>query len=192
MDARTQGRAIRGLATLAQLLQDLSEEVVVVWGALTLADAKTSLLRSYSKRQEACAQGARHPEELLRAASLLGDVCIASATLLLTLANVGVNVPLLVTSFGASSVVAGFAGQGMLKNLIAGVMLYTTERPLKTGDHVVLYSSDAGCQICEGTVIAIHATFTELRPSGQQGGRLIVNNADMYEKFVLHNKSADS
>ncbi len=32
MDARTQGRAIRGLATLAQLLQDLSEEVVVVWG----------------------------------------------------------------------------------------------------------------------------------------------------------------
>lgn len=104
-------------------------------------------------------------------------------------------------------------------------------------------------QICEGTVIAIHATFTELRPKDKKGGRLIVNNAgihgcthgcimhlppllgacsalaclagralckicgsqhqgplllrrrlsppptahaDMYEKFVLHNKSADS
>lgn len=33
------------------------------------------------------------------------------------------NVPLLVTSFGASSLVAGLAGQGLLKNLVAGVML---------------------------------------------------------------------
>lgn len=150
------------------------------------------MLRSYSEQQEACTHGERQPGELLRAASLLGDLCIASATLLLTLANVGVNVPLLVTSFGASSLVAGLAGQGLLKNLVAGVMLYTTERPLKKGDHVVLYSSDAGSQICEGTVTAIHPTFTELRPQGKMGGRLIVNNADMYEKFVLHNKSTDS
>ncbi|KAL4458649.1 hypothetical protein ABPG75_013514 [Micractinium tetrahymenae] len=173
MDARTRGRTLRWLGALAQLLQDLSEETVVIWGALTLADAKSSLLRSYSEREAACTDGARQPGELLRAASLLGDVCIASATLLLTLGNIGVNVPLLVTSFGASSI-------------------YTTERPLKKGDQVVLYSSDAGSQICEGTVIAIHPTFTELRPKDKKGGRLIVNNADMYEKFVLHNKSAAS
>lgn len=32
MDARTRGRALRGLGAMAQLLQDLSEEAVVVWG----------------------------------------------------------------------------------------------------------------------------------------------------------------
>ena len=32
MSARAQGRALRRLGALAQLLQDLSEEVVVVWG----------------------------------------------------------------------------------------------------------------------------------------------------------------
>lgn len=42
--------------------------------ALTLADAKTNMLRSYSEQQEACTHGERQPGELLRAASLLGDL----------------------------------------------------------------------------------------------------------------------
>lgn len=38
-----------------------------------------------------------------------------------------------------------------------------------------------GLQICEGTVTAIHPTFTELRPQGKMGGRLIVNNAGVLD-----------
>lgn len=221
--------------------------------ALTLADAKTNLLRRYSEQQATCTHGERQPAELLRAASLLGDVVRSHVAVLLARVRhaghagyagwqpeqdvashtgwcsetsgrlglspnlvhlrpavhrqryaaadagkceprwrllpmgvwgglvapwpaslalggqwqpwaavvrhcprapathptpplsparptpqVGVNVPLLVTSFGASSLVAGLAGQGLLRNLVAGVMLVRGRAPGGCGIAVAL------------------------------------------------------
>lgn len=72
---------------------------------------------------------------------------------MVSLANYGINLRPLLASLGASSLVLGIAAQNLLRNLAAGITLYT-HRPFSVGDSVQLWTVE-GDPVVAGVVVAL-------------------------------------
>ncbi|KAL4442981.1 hypothetical protein ABPG77_008472 [Micractinium sp. CCAP 211/92] len=187
--------ALAVLGHLTQFLQDAAEEVVVLLCAFTLQSFKDKLVAHALDRLAAADDGTTSDAAgLVSAGGTLASLVIWSGAALVTLANYGVNLRPLLASLGASSIVAGLAAQSLLRNVAAGVTLYAT-RPFAVGDRVAFYTVGDGSLVCQGTVAALHPTRTVLagepepEATAEEAGTFFVNNGDIVESMVVHNRS---
>ncbi|KAL4457708.1 hypothetical protein ABPG75_012573 [Micractinium tetrahymenae] len=188
--------ALAALGHLTQFLQDASEEVLVLLCAFTLQSFKRKVVAVTLDRLAASNDGTSGDAAgLVAAGGTLASLVIWSGAALVTLANYGVNLHPLLASLGASSIVAGLAAQSLLRNVAAGVTLYAT-RPFAVGDRVAFYTVGEGSLVCQGTVAALHPTRTVLAgepepeaAEAEEPGTFYVNNGDIVESMVVHNRS---
>lgn len=170
------------LKALAQLMQDTSELVLIVFAAWFLIAWKDELIGVITANLEV---DERDEVNLTRVLVPLGNILswiIVLAATLTTLTAFGINVQPLLTFGSIGTVAVGFAAQSTMQNVVSALQIYST-RPFIVGDRVQLKSL-SGSTIAMGVVEHIAPMRTVLRADNKLP--IYISNKDVMNLIVVN------
>lgn len=156
---------VQSLAIIALLIQG------AIWGNAALSFA---LARYVAKNVETDAAAVT----TMAALGFLGRLVLWSLVLMLTLANLGVDVTALVAGLGVGGIAVALAAQNILGDLFASLSI-VLDKPFVLGDFIIVGE-------CLGSVEHIGLKTTRVRSlSGEQ---LVFSNADLLQSRIRNYK----
>ncbi|KAI7843449.1 hypothetical protein COHA_002927 [Chlorella ohadii] len=178
-------QVLEGIKGLAQLMQDTSELVVIVFLAWFLISWKDELLNCVTARLEG-GKGDEGEERaiarvLVPLSNLLTWGIVATAGMTAMVAF-GVNVQPLLTFGSISTVAVGFAAQSTMQNVVSALQIYSS-RPFIIGDRIQLKTL-SGSTIVAGVVESIAPMRTLIR--SDQKLPVYINNKDVMNLIVVN------
>ncbi|KAL4435614.1 hypothetical protein ABPG77_002577 [Micractinium sp. CCAP 211/92] len=175
-------RLLDVLKGLAQLMQDTSELVLIVFAAWFLIAWKDELIEVITANLEV---DERDEINLTRVLVPLGNILSWAIVLgagLTTMTAFGVNVQPLLAVGSIGTVAVGFAAQSTMQNVVSALQIYST-RPFIVGDRVQLKSL-SGSTIATGVVEHIAPMRTVLRADNKLP--IYISNKDVVNLLVVN------
>ncbi|CAG9461492.1 unnamed protein product [Pedinophyceae sp. YPF-701] len=119
---------------------------------------------------------------IVNAAGLLGWV-VCGWALLGVLAAVGIDIRPFLALTGVSGLVAGFAAQSFIGNILAGATIFLS-RPFAVGERIELRTSTGSTLVLSGVVTRVQPTRVTVR--NDEGLRVTVPNKSVLDCMVVH------
>ena len=174
------------LRDAAQLMQDASEIVLVVFATWFFLNLKSALVDSIMKNASAVASmDDDNLARLVYPISTLISWATVTGSVLFSLNVAGINVKPILALGSVSTLAIGFAAQSVVSNIVSAFSLYTS-RPFIAGDRVCLKTM-SGSVVVTGTVEKIMPMHTVFKTD--TGTPIFVHNKDVASSLLVVNES---